>query len=60
MELNENNNLCLFAAKNGNDKLSFVCCKRKRKTEVCFPRSANNKRYLIDDYCFSKHAYLSS
>jgi hypothetical protein len=44
-ELAENGNFRLFAAngKNGNGKLPFVCCKRKRKTKVCFPGSANDK-----------------
>jgi hypothetical protein len=34
-------NFRLFAP-NGNRKLPFVCCKQKRKTEVCFPWSAND------------------
>jgi hypothetical protein len=36
--------VCLLQTENGNDQLPFVCCKWKRKTEVCFPWSANDKR----------------
>jgi hypothetical protein len=37
--------VCLLQTENGNSKLPFVCCKRKRKTEkFCFPWSANDKR----------------
>jgi hypothetical protein len=28
--------ICLLQTENENGKLLFVCCKRKRKTEVCF------------------------
>ncbi len=41
---------------NGNGKLPFVCCKRKRKTDVCFLWPANDK--WIDECCFSKRAHL--
>jgi hypothetical protein len=34
--------VCLLQTVNGNVKLPFFRCNRKRKTEVCFPRSANN------------------
>jgi hypothetical protein len=33
----------LLLMENGNGKLSLVCCKWKRKMEVCFPWLANNK-----------------
>ncbi len=36
--------VCLLQTENGNGKLHFVCCKRKRITEVCFPWWANDKR----------------
>jgi hypothetical protein len=50
-ELTENGNFRLFAANgNGNCKLSPVRCKRKRKTEVCFPWSANDKWYSKRDH----------
>jgi hypothetical protein len=39
--------LCLLQTGMGNGKLPFVFCKWKRKTEVCFPLSAN-------DSCFSR------
>jgi hypothetical protein len=40
----ENGNFHLFLqTENGNGKLSFVCCKRKWKTDDCFPFSANDK-----------------
>jgi hypothetical protein len=29
---------------NGKQQLPFVCCKQKRKTEVCFPWSANDNQ----------------
>jgi hypothetical protein len=45
----------LFAA-NSNRKLPFVFC--KRKMEVCFPWSANDKLYIIDVCGFSKRAHL--
>jgi hypothetical protein len=38
--------VCCLQMENGNGKLSFVCLKWKRKTEVCFPWSADDKRYL--------------
>jgi hypothetical protein len=47
--------LFLLAA-NGNDKLQFVCYKRKQKTEVRFPWSVNVT--VIDDCYFSKRSHL--
>jgi hypothetical protein len=38
-------------------QLPFVFCIRKRKTDVCFPWSAN-RQTVIDDCRFSKHAHL--
>jgi hypothetical protein len=35
--------VCLLQTKNKNSKLPFVCRKLKRKTEFCFPWSANDK-----------------
>ncbi len=41
----ENCNFCLFAEKeNGNDKLPMFAAYENKKTEVCFPWLANNKR----------------
>ncbi len=37
--------VCLLQ-KNGNSKLPFVCCTRKRKTENFFPLLANEERWL--------------
>jgi hypothetical protein len=46
-KLTDTENFCsLLQTENGSGKLPFVCCKRKRKTEVCLPWSANNKRLL--------------
>ncbi len=28
--------VCLLQMENGNGKLSFVCCKQKQKSKVCF------------------------
>jgi hypothetical protein len=42
---------------NGNGKLQCVCCNQKRKTEVCFPWSANDKT-VINNCCFSKRDHL--
>jgi hypothetical protein len=37
--------VCLLKTENGNGKLPFVILKpRKRKTEVCFPWSANDEQ----------------
>ncbi len=36
--------VCLLQPGNGNGKLPFICCKQKRKMEVCFPWSAQDKR----------------
>jgi hypothetical protein len=36
--------VCLLQTEYGNGKLPFVCCKRKQKTEVCFPWSADDNR----------------
>ncbi len=41
-ELTEKGNFCKW--KNRNAKLPFVCRKRKRKSDVCFTRSTNDKR----------------
>ncbi len=36
--------ICLLWTENENSKFPFVCCIGKRKTEVCFPSSANEYR----------------
>ncbi len=44
-EQTENGNIRLFATnEKRKEQTPFVCCKRKRKTEVCFPCSTNDKR----------------
>ncbi len=37
--------VCFLQTENGNGKLPFVCCKRKQKTNICLPWSANDKWY---------------
>jgi hypothetical protein len=36
--------ICFLQMENGNGNLPFICCKWKRKTDVCFPWSVNDKR----------------
>ncbi len=45
LELTENGNFLYFLqTENGHGKLPFVCSKQKRKKDVSFPWSANDKR----------------
>jgi hypothetical protein len=58
MELAENGNFRMFAAKeNGNSKRPFVCCKRKWETEV-LPFLVGKQNTVIDICCVSKRAHL--
>ncbi len=50
--------VCFLQMENENDKLSFVCCKRKQKMDVFFPWSVNdnsNRRVLFQQTYPSMH-----
>jgi hypothetical protein len=57
MELTENGNFRLFAA-NGKRKRQTSVCLLETEMEVCFHKSAEDKKYTINDCCFSKRACL--